>query len=123
MGINAKKRVDGQLTALAGEFFERVRRQYATTQPFRERDIVCATVEGLLLLKLYALPSLYRQANFARVGIYENDVATLVQAYHPDLEPLFAELSRHLSASDLASVRQIMVEIQQRIDRYTKRID
>ena len=85
--------------------FERVRRQYATTQPFRERDIVCATVEGLLLLKLYALPSLYRQANFARVGIYENDVATLVQAYHPDLEPLFAELSRHLSASDLASVR------------------
>ena len=103
--------------------FERVRRQYATTQPFRERDIVCATVEGLLLLKLYALPSLYRQANFARVGIYENDVATLVQAYHPDLEPLFAELSRHLSASDLASVRQIMVEIQQRIDRYTKRID
>jgi hypothetical protein len=35
-------------------------------------------VEGLILLKLYALPSLYRQGNFAKVGIYENDVATLL---------------------------------------------
>ena len=49
--------------------FEKVRRQYAVTRPFAERDIPCATVEGLLLLKLYALPSLYRQADFARVGI------------------------------------------------------
>jgi hypothetical protein len=41
---------------------------------------------GLLLLKLYALPSLYREGNFARVGLYENDVATLLSyfAQRPD---------------------------------------
>jgi hypothetical protein len=56
-------------------FFAMVQRQYATVHTFRERDIPCATVEGLLLLKLYALPSLYRQGNFVRVGLYENDMS------------------------------------------------
>jgi len=58
-------------------------------------------VEGLLLLKLYALPSLSRQENFARVGLYENDIATLNHDYRPDLNPLFEELESHLSASDM----------------------
>jgi len=58
--------------------FETVQRKYATKQHFVEQEIPCATVEGLLLLKLYALPSLYRLGDFARVGIYENDIATLI---------------------------------------------
>src|SRR4029077_20487221 len=70
--------------------FEEVRQRHATTRPFVEREIPCATVEGLLLLKLYALPSLYRQGNFARVGLYENDIATLLHDYRPALEPLLA---------------------------------
>lgn len=98
--------------------FDKIRHQYATIQPFLERDIPCATVEGLLLLKLYALPSLYRQGNFTRVGLYENDIATLMHDYHPDLGPLFDELARHLSDSDVASLRDIVTEIQQRIDRF-----
>lgn len=99
--------------------FDKVRQRYATTGRFVERDDVpCATVEGLLLLKLYALPSLYRQGNFARVGLYENDVATLMQAYRPALEPLLTELSHHLSSSDLATIRDSMTEIQGRIERF-----
>jgi hypothetical protein len=98
--------------------FGRVQRRYATIQPFRERDIPCATVEGLLLLKLYALPSLYRQGNFARVGLYENDIATLMHAYRPDLAPLFEELAGHLSTSDVTSLHDIVAEIQQRIARF-----
>ena len=82
---------------LAGNaLFDEVMRHYRTTRPFAEREIPCATVEGLLLLKLYALPSLYRQGNFARVGLYENDIATLLQAYRPAVEPLLDELARHL---------------------------
>ncbi|MBF8284863.1 MAG: hypothetical protein HW378_3778 [Anaerolineales bacterium] len=100
--------------------FEKVQRNYATTQRFAERDIPCATVEGLLLLKLYALPSQYREGNFARVGIYENDIATLIHDYRPQLEPLFAELAHHLSDSDLAAVREVVAEIQQRIERFDK---
>ncbi len=98
--------------------FGKLQSQYATTQPFMERDIVCATVEGLLLLKLYALPSLYRQGNFTRVALYENDIATLMYEYQPELEPLFDELPHHLSDADLTSVREITAEIQQRIDRF-----
>jgi hypothetical protein len=101
--------------------FDKVRRDYAVTQHFVEQDVPCATVEGLLLLKFYALPSLYRQGSFARVGIYENDIATLIHDYRPQLEPLFAELALHLSQSDLAAVRQIGDEIQQRIDRFQLR--
>ena len=103
--------------------FDKVKREYATTQPFVEQAIPCATVEGLLLLKLYALPSLYRQGNFARVGIYENDIATLMQLYQPALDPLFAELAKHLSATDLKSVREIVGEIEQRIARFRQQSD
>jgi hypothetical protein len=75
-------------------------------------------VEGLLLLKLYALPSLYRQGNFARVGLYESDIATLIHDYRPQLEPLFDELAHHLSPTDLAAVRDVVADIQQRIQRF-----
>lgn len=105
------------------KLFDKVRRAYATTQPFIEQSIPCATVEGLLLLKLYALPSLYRQGSFARVGIYENDIATLMQLYRPAMTPLFAELTQHLSATDLKSVREIVEEIEQRIARFQQTTD
>jgi hypothetical protein len=54
-------------------------RARTTVQRF---DITTATVEGLLLLKLYALPSLYREGNFARVGL--KTIATLLYYYQPD---------------------------------------
>lgn len=109
-------RIDLLLTR--NPLFDEVKKRHATTGSFVERDIPCATVEGLLVLKLYALPSLYRQGNFARVGLYENDVATLIQAYRPPLEPLFDELKDHLSPTDLAAVRGIVTEILQRIERF-----
>jgi hypothetical protein len=101
--------------------FDEVRRRHSTTQSFVEQDIPCATVEGLVLLKLYALPSLYRQGDFTRVGLYENDVATLLQAHHPPVEQLLAQLVPHLSESDMTQVNQIMAEIQQRISRFEER--
>ena len=100
--------------------FELVRRHYATTGHFAEHEIVSATVQGLLLLKLYALPSLYRQGNFSRVGLYETDIATLLHDYQPPLEPLFAELAHHLSDTDLAAVHEVIADIQRRIERFGK---
>ncbi len=74
-----------------------------------------------MLLKLYALPSLYRQADFGHVNIYEGDVAALLQAYRPEVEPLLEELSQHLDATDMAELKSIVSEIQQRIDRFEAR--
>jgi hypothetical protein len=111
--------VDVLLTSNA--LFDEVRRRYTTTGQFFEQDIPCATVEGLILLKLYALPSLYRQGKFARVGLYENDIATLLQAHNPPVEPLLTELAHYLSESDMAEVKQIIGEIQRRISRFEER--
>ena len=87
-------------------------------QRFLDRNIPLATVEGLLLLKLYALPSLYRQGNFARVGIYENDIATLLHYYQPDMPPLLGELSKYLNESDFAEIKDVVTDIQNRIKRF-----
>ena len=103
--------------------FDLVRRRHARRERFVEREIVCATVEGLLLLKLFALPSLYRQGRFSRVEDYEHDVAVLLREHRPDVEPIYAELARHLPASDLAEIRAIVGDIQARIDASTTRFD
>lgn len=117
-GLFQGVQIDFLLTS--NRLFAEVRRKHSTRQPFAEQTIPCATVEGLLLLKLYALPSLYRQGNFARVGLYENDIATLLQAYPMPSEPLLDQLSRHVSGTDLAEIRSILQEIEARIRRFAK---
>jgi len=101
--------------------FQVVQKHYVQTIAFANHDIPCATVEGLLLLKLYALPSLYRQGNFARVGLYENDIATLLYTYTPKRAPLFRELKKHLSASDLQAIQEVVDDISARLTRFAKR--
>ncbi len=98
--------------------FKRVQSKYSQTQHFLDRNISIATVEGLLLLKLYALPSLYRKGNFARVGIYENDIATLLHYYQPDVSTLLAELAKYVNESDFAEIKSVVADIQNRINRF-----
>lgn len=100
--------------------FNAVQRKYAKNQHFLDRTIPIASVEGLLLLKLYALPSLYRQGNFARVGIYENDVATLLHYYQPDISALLVELANYVNDNDLVEIKSIVAEIQERIGRFKR---
>lgn len=103
--------------------FAVIQQHYVTIRAFRERDLSCATVEGLILLKLYALPSLYRQSDFVRVGLYENDIATLMQAYQPDLDALLTVLARYVSAIDLVTLQEIVGDIQQRLARFQRRLE
>lgn len=98
--------------------FKRVHKEYSKVQEFLDRNIPLATVEGLLLLKLYALPSLYRQGNFARVGIYENDIATLLHYYQPDTTALLGEISKYVNETDFEEIKGIMSDIQKRITRF-----
>jgi hypothetical protein len=112
-------KVDVLLTS--NPLFDAVRNHHTTSKRFVEQEIVCVTVEGLILLKLYALPSLYRQGNFTRVGLYENDVATLIHIHKPPLPSILSELTKYLDASDLKQVKQIVAEIQQRLKRFDGR--
>jgi hypothetical protein len=113
-------KVDVLLTS--NPLFDAVRNHHTTSKRFVEQEIVCVTVDGLILLKLYALPSLYRrQGNFIRVGLYENDVATLIHIHNPPLPSILTELAKYLDASDLEQVEQIVAEIQQRLKRFDER--
>ena len=100
--------------------FDKVARQHSTVRKFLDREIHCATVEGLILLKLFALPSLYRQGSFERVGIYENDLASLIYTFNPNLEVLLKELSGYLNDTDMAEARQIVTDIEARIQKFRK---
>ena len=100
--------------------FATVDKKYTTSKQFMDRTIRCATVEGLILLKLFALPSLYRQGSFERVGIYENDIATLMNAFNPKMEPLFTELKKHLNETDMEEAHRITSDIEARIQRFRK---
>ena len=100
--------------------FATVDKKYTTNKQFMDRTIRCATVEGLILLKLFALPSLYRQGSFERVGIYENDIATLMNAFNPKMGPLFTELKKHLNETDMEEAHRITSDIEARIQRFRK---
>ena len=112
-------KVDALLTS--NPLFDAVRNHHTTSKRFVEQEIVCVTVEGLTLLKLYALPSLYRQGNFTRVGLYENDVATIMHIHNPPMPSILSELAKYFDATDLEQVKQIVAEIQQRLKRFDER--
>jgi hypothetical protein len=112
-------RVDLLLTS--NPLFDEVRKRFTTSKHFVEHPIPCATVEGLVLLKLYALPSLYRQGNFTRVGLTENDIATLIHIHKPTLQSILDVLENYLSTTDMTQVRQIINEIEQRLERFKER--
>ena len=112
-------RVDVLLTS--NPLFDEVCKHYTTSRRFVEQEIPCATVEGLTLLKLYGLPSLYRQGNFTRVGLYENDIATLMHAHNPNVESLLNTLKNYLDHHEMAQIEQIVEEIRERIRRFEER--
>jgi len=110
-------RIDFLLTK--NPLFAHVQKHHVAQQPFFERNITSATILGLILLKLYALPSLYRQGDFARVGLYENDVATLMFYHTPNMKSVVAELTPFLSSQDLSAIQVIIFDLEQRIVRFT----
>jgi hypothetical protein len=101
-------RVD--LLLRSNALFDEVARTARTTVSFQGRPVVTATREGLLLLKLYALPSLYRTANLARAALYETDVLMLHQGHPVDDAALIDRLRPHLPAHDIAELGRILDE-------------
>ena len=117
-GLFGELQIDILLTK--NPLFDKVAREYSTVKKFLDRDVRCATVEGLILLKLFALPSLYRQESFERVGIYENDLASLLYAFNPNMEPLLEELRHYLNDTHMAEAKQIVEDIEARIQKFRK---
>ncbi len=109
-------RVDVLLTANA--LFAEAQKSFGTTHRFAELDVPTASPEGLVLLKLYALPSLYRQGLFDRVSVYESDIASLMHRHRPAVEPLLQRLQTHLETGDMHELRRIVRDLEARIARF-----
>lgn len=102
------------------KLFDYVLKKFSTTRIFSERETKCVTVEGLILLKLYALPSLYRQGKFDRASIYENDILLLILNYPVNIKPLVKLLKKHLIDSDLEQIKDIIKDINNKIKRFSQ---
>lgn len=98
--------------------FRRVQKEYARRVQFLGQEAYLGTVEGLLLLKMYALPSLYRQGDFSRVSLYEGDIAALMYRYEPDMERLLDIVGEYVGEGDRESLRDVVMEIEQRVQRF-----
>lgn len=108
-------RVDLLLTA--NPLFKQVQDRHATTHRFRELEVRCATVEGLVLLKLYALPSLYRQGDLQKAALYEADITMLCHKHRPEVAPLLAAVRPHVEAGQFEELSAIARDIAERVAR------
>lgn len=108
-------RVDVLLTS--NPLFKLVHQKYATMHPFSEIEVRCATVEGLVLLKLFALPSLYRQGDGQRIALYEADITMLIERQRPKMSPIFEALKPYVDAGAFEELGRIVDDIEKRIAR------
>lgn len=108
-------RVDLLLTV--NPLFALVAAQHVETRTWRGHKVRVATAEGLLLLKLYALPSLYRQGQIARASLYESDIALLLLAHPVEDARILAALQPHMIDSDLQSLGEVLRDVRARMGR------
>ena len=101
--------------------FALVLAEHVTTQTFGSSVVPCATVEGLLLLKFYALPDLYRRSELQRAALYEGDILMLCQQHPTPLSGILATLSPFIDDGALADLRQVAQETSQRLARLSRR--
>ena len=102
-------------------FFERIDRDFSAELPYSVGLLRTATVEGLILLKLFALPSLYRQFDLDLAAIYEADLTQLVFRTTRE-DAFFVDVLREFQTpSDLRETSAILTEIRQKISRFRGR--
>ena len=116
------KSIQVDLLLTKNPLFKIVAEKFDTKHPFDELSVPMATVEGMILLKLFALPSLYRQFDWERIHVYEGDVKTLLALHKPATEPLFVLLERHVLPTDLTELKKIVSEEQQRVAKVERGI-
>lgn len=115
------KSIQVDLLLTRNPLFKIVAEKFATRHSFAEMAVPAATVEGMILLKLFALPSLWRQRELDWALIYESDVKILLARYEPKIKPLFQLLEPHVPRADLKWLKKIISDEQKRVVRIKRR--
>ena len=82
------------------------------------RPTPCATAQALLILKLFALPSRYRQGENSRAAVYEAEISSLLGTGEVHAERALAALTPHMLAMDIDSLRTTLADIPARGARF-----
>lgn len=101
-------------------FFAEIAECHAEERVFLDARLRCATPEGIVLLKLFALPSLYRQGNIDRAALYETDILMLLRHVPVGDSALLEQISCHMSATDINALRDVLTEIRGRIAKSSR---
>jgi hypothetical protein len=95
--------------------FAEVAGRHSSPRRFLGGTLRCATPEGIILLKLFALPSLYRQGQIERADLYETDILQLLRLTSVSDEDLLDQLRAHLPATDLKALAEVLLELRGRL--------
>jgi len=109
------KSIQVDLLLTINPLFKIVAEKFATKHLFAEMEVPATTAKGLILLKLYALPSLYRQFDWDRISVYQADISSLLARYKPDTDALLKRLEPHVSKTDSTELKKIVAEEKSRI--------
>ena len=100
-----------------------MRDKFTTPLVLAERKISCATVEGLLAMKLYALPSLYAQGNTEKIARYEKDLVYLLNADRKaDIKCSLAAVEPYVSRNQMQELKNIVADIERTQNQQQERI-
>jgi hypothetical protein len=99
----------------ANPLFAHVREHHSEERSFLNARLRCATPQGIILLKLFALPSLYRQGNIDRAALYETDILQLLHHHPLESGTLLNTLAPHMITSDINALHNVLTDIDARL--------
>ena len=114
-GASGPLRVD--LLFTSNPLFAEIMASHCAERDFLGTRLNCATPTGIILLKLFALPSLYRQGNIDRAALYETDILQLLHHHPAEPDTLLQPLASHMTPSDINALREVLSDIQSRLSR------
>ncbi len=97
--------------------FKMIADDFTESMQYEIGSLSTGNVDGLILLKLFALPSLYRQFDFDRIAIYEADIMQLLHQ-STQSDSFFIELlADHMPDSDIEELRTTLDDTRTRLKR------
>ncbi len=95
--------------------FQEVAVNYCTVRHISGHLIKCATPTGLVILKLFAIPSLLYQFREGKIRQYESDIEGMIETCEVPDDEVLALLQKHLKPGELLAVKTVLTDLRARI--------
>lgn len=110
------------LLLISNPVFRVALKDYSTVVQLGDLSVRSLSPEGLFALKLYAMPSLYRQGNFAKFSIYESDLFRLLLGNRDiNCDRALRIAALDLLPSDVAEMQTIIQEQKEKVANLDRR--